>query len=167
MTNKIVQLEDKAGNNLFPIAGGMAADSITTTMLQDGAVTPDKASFTTLSTSEKVVGNDSNGNTIYEKVFSGTYNAVDGRVSIALTNGGWNDYRIIYTGGYIELTAGAADSKYPTPLGQSYWSSSKTLSAASYITVNTTGALILQAIGSATASSCKYYVIIKYTKTTN
>lgn len=42
MANNIVQLQDKAGNNIFPIAGGMAADSITTAMLQDGAVTGGK-----------------------------------------------------------------------------------------------------------------------------
>lgn len=43
MANKIVQLQDKTNtDNIFPIAGGMAADSITTAMIQDGAVTGDK-----------------------------------------------------------------------------------------------------------------------------
>ena len=46
MTNKVVQLEDKSGNNLYPLAGGMAADSVTTAMLQDTAVTPAKIDFT-------------------------------------------------------------------------------------------------------------------------
>lgn len=42
MADKIVQLQDKQGNNVFPITGGMAADSVTTDMIQDGAVTSDK-----------------------------------------------------------------------------------------------------------------------------
>lgn len=42
MADKVVQLEDKTGDNLYPLAGGMAANSITTAMLQDGAVTGDK-----------------------------------------------------------------------------------------------------------------------------
>lgn len=42
MANNIVQLTDDTNNNIFPIAGGMASDSITTAMLQDGAVTEDK-----------------------------------------------------------------------------------------------------------------------------
>ena len=42
MADRIVKLEDKAGDNLYPIAGGMAADSVTTDMIQDGAVTTDK-----------------------------------------------------------------------------------------------------------------------------
>ena len=42
MSNQIVQLTDDTNNNIFPIAGGMASDSITTAMLQDGAVTKGK-----------------------------------------------------------------------------------------------------------------------------
>lgn len=42
MANNIVQLTDDAGNNIFPIAGGMASNSITTGMIQDDAVTASK-----------------------------------------------------------------------------------------------------------------------------
>lgn len=42
MANNIVQLQDRSGNNIFPLAGGMVSDSITTQMLQDGAVTSGK-----------------------------------------------------------------------------------------------------------------------------
>ena len=38
MANQIVQLTDDSNNNIFPIAGGMASNSVTTNMLQDGAV---------------------------------------------------------------------------------------------------------------------------------
>lgn len=47
MANKIVQLT-QGNDNIFPIAGGMAEDSITTAMLQDGSVTSDKVDFTTI-----------------------------------------------------------------------------------------------------------------------
>ncbi len=42
MANEVVQLTDDTNNNIFPIAGGMASDSITTAMLQDGSVTSAK-----------------------------------------------------------------------------------------------------------------------------
>lgn len=48
MANKIVQLEDKAGNNLFPVAGSMKGDSITTAMIQDKAVTYDKMDYSNM-----------------------------------------------------------------------------------------------------------------------
>lgn len=45
MANKVVQLKNKAGtDSLFPIAGGVTQDTITTAMLQDGAVTSAKVS---------------------------------------------------------------------------------------------------------------------------
>lgn len=47
MANKIVQLQNKAGDNLFPVAGSMKGDSITTAMIQDEAVTPAKIGFST------------------------------------------------------------------------------------------------------------------------
>lgn len=42
MANKIVQLEDKNNDDIFPIAGGMKDDSITTAMIKNGAVTAAK-----------------------------------------------------------------------------------------------------------------------------
>ena len=48
MANKITQLVNESGDNLYPLAGGMAADSISTEMLKDGAVTSDKIDWTTI-----------------------------------------------------------------------------------------------------------------------
>lgn len=43
MANKVIQLKNKAGtDNLFPIAGGVTQDTITTAMIQDDAVTKAK-----------------------------------------------------------------------------------------------------------------------------
>lgn len=47
MANKVVQLQNKDGDNLYPLSGGTASDSITTDMLQDGSVTSDKIDFAT------------------------------------------------------------------------------------------------------------------------
>lgn len=47
MANKIVQLQNKDGDNIFPVSAGLASDSVTTDMIQDGAVTSDKVDFTT------------------------------------------------------------------------------------------------------------------------
>lgn len=71
MANNIVQLEDRSGNNIFPVAGSMAADSITTQMLQDNSVTSDKIDWATrtYSTTEKIVGTDTDGKTIYERTW--------------------------------------------------------------------------------------------------
>lgn len=73
MSNKIIQLTDKSTNdNLYPLAGGMASDSITTAMLQNDAVTAAKASFTTYSITEQVVGTWTDGRPIYRQAFNGT-----------------------------------------------------------------------------------------------
>ena len=42
MANKVVQLIDKDDNNIFPVAGSMAGDSIATGMIQDDAITTAK-----------------------------------------------------------------------------------------------------------------------------
>lgn len=47
MANKITQLVNESGDNLYPLAGGMAADSIDTEMLKDGSVTSDKVDWGT------------------------------------------------------------------------------------------------------------------------
>lgn len=74
MANNIVQLTDYNGNNIYPIAGAAAQGSITTAMLRDGAVTSDKIDWATrtYSTTEKVVGTDTDGKTIYERTWVAT-----------------------------------------------------------------------------------------------
>ena len=42
MVDKIVQLKDNQDNNVYPVAGSMKQGSITTNMLNDGAVTASK-----------------------------------------------------------------------------------------------------------------------------
>lgn len=47
-TDIVTTLQNRNGDNVFPIAGGMASDSINTQMLKDGAVTSDKIDETTV-----------------------------------------------------------------------------------------------------------------------
>lgn len=55
MVDKIVQLVDKDNNNIYPLSRGVAADSIDTNALQDGAVTALKIDAATLKEMGKVV----------------------------------------------------------------------------------------------------------------
>lgn len=48
MANKIVQLTNKDGDNIYPIAGGVGAGSVTTSSIEDGAVTSDKIDYATM-----------------------------------------------------------------------------------------------------------------------
>lgn len=47
MADKIVILEDNDGNNIYPITRGLAANSVDTNAIQDGAVTSSKIDSTT------------------------------------------------------------------------------------------------------------------------
>lgn len=83
MANQIVTLKDDNNNPTFPIAGGMAEDSITTQMLKDGSVTSDKIDSATITVgSERVVGYlDSTSQPIYEQKFSGNISVTSPSVS--------------------------------------------------------------------------------------
>lgn len=72
MADKIVILEDENGNNIYPITRGLAANSVDTNAIQDGAVTSSKIDSATYSTTEKVVGTWIDGKPIYRKTWSGT-----------------------------------------------------------------------------------------------
>ena len=48
MAEKIVQLIDKDNNNLYPVAGSLKQGSVTTSTIDDGAVTADKINFSSL-----------------------------------------------------------------------------------------------------------------------
>ena len=52
MSNQIVQLTDKDTNNIFPVAGSMAGNSIETGMIKDGAVTTAKITDGSITTAK-------------------------------------------------------------------------------------------------------------------
>lgn len=57
MANKVVQLIDNNNDNIFPVAGSMAGDSVTTGMIQDEAVTADKFAQYAVNSSIKTADN--------------------------------------------------------------------------------------------------------------
>lgn len=95
MADRVIQLQDKEGDNVYPLAGGFINDGITKAMLaegvfegetlstptdvdyvatdniQDGAVTAAKIATATYSTDEQVVGKWTDGKPIYRKVVTG------------------------------------------------------------------------------------------------
>lgn len=48
MVDKVVQLQDKDANNLYPVAGSLKQGSVTTSTINDGAVTAAKIDTSTL-----------------------------------------------------------------------------------------------------------------------
>lgn len=75
MADKIVILEDENGNNIYPITRGLAADSVDTNAIQDGAVTSSKIDSATYTTTEKRVGTWIDGKTIYRKVITADFDS--------------------------------------------------------------------------------------------
>lgn len=49
MADKIVQLQNEDGDNIFPICRGLGNDTVTTAAIQNGAVTDDKIDWSTAS----------------------------------------------------------------------------------------------------------------------
>lgn len=55
MSNQVVQLTDKDNNNIYPVAGALKQGSVTTSTIDDGAVTGAKIDFTTLLNNPKFI----------------------------------------------------------------------------------------------------------------
>ena len=105
MANKITQLVNESGDNLYPLAGGMAADSIDTEMLKDGSVTSDKIDSATYTYSEQKIGVWVNGKPIYRRLVYGTLPSGGSNVlldtlpnsSVPLHVEGWGQRNSIWT----------------------------------------------------------------------
>lgn len=93
MADQVVTLIDNEGTNLYPVAGALKQGSVTTSTINDGAVTADKIDFTTLggnySTNEVDTGFTwINGKHIYKKTidFGALPNSTNKAVSHGITN---------------------------------------------------------------------------------
>ena len=160
MANNIVQLQDKNSDNLFPIAGGMAANSITTQMVQDGAVTTakiannavtsDKVDFTTYSSSEQVIGTWTNGKPVYRRVYTGT-TGTSGATVVSSSSIGI----VVNVGGNLVSAAG-----YKIPFN--FYNSSS-----SYASIAVDNANQIDIYHSSNFNSSSYTAIVEYTKTTD
>lgn len=68
MANKVVQLINEDNDNVYPLAGGMAANSVTTAMLQDDSVTSDKIDWATQTTYSTVQGAENSSVRIFGNI---------------------------------------------------------------------------------------------------
>lgn len=67
MADKIVQLQNENGDNIYPLSRGLAADSVDTAAIKDEAITSDKIDWSTIYTSAEYSGsNNSNTYTLKE-----------------------------------------------------------------------------------------------------
>ena len=132
-------------------------NAVTTAAVTDNAVTAPKIDFTTLSTTEKVVGKDDTGKDIFERVFNGTITAA--ATSRTITN--------ISVSGIVQLIAfsgyfTAGSKKYL--LGSNWGSSDNTgvtVSSGVYLDGST---LTLVTLVDAARSAEPYKLILRYTK---
>lgn len=168
MANVVTQLVRKNRNgttdNIFPIAGGMAADSITTAMLQDGSVTSDKVDFTTYSSSdEQVVGTWTNGKPIYRRVISGTYTPNNKRTAIAIYTDSTID-KLVYVNGSVQHDTGAVQVISANAM---VFLADESLAGGNSILFNSPNIVGIFFNTNTHSTPYPYDIIIEYTKTTD
>lgn len=156
MADKIVQLIDDQNNNIYPISRGVAANSIDTNAIQDGAVTSDKIESATYSTSEQVVGTWVDGKPLYRKVYiknlsSGTETWIDDL----------NEKNPIRLEGYMFNDS----TQTCQPLGQ--WANPTDSSYSSRVFCDTTTFKAQVNTGWSRTAYTKIRAILWYTKTTD
>ena len=158
MANKITQLVNKAGDNLYPLAGGIMSDSVTTDMIQDGAVTSSKIDWTTLgvSTTEQVIGQYDN-KTLYRKAIVVPANS---NTSVSVNTGITID-KLLSVSANMHISTSNDDNWVGTFYGSStdffrYFLRKYTTGPTHYLEIR---------IGSGNATnSPDYIVIVEYTK---
>ena len=156
MADKIVILEDENGNNIYPITRGLAADSVDTNAIQDGAVTSSKIDSATYTTTEKRVGTWINGKPLYRKV-----------VDTLTGTGGNNTFNL--------ATMLDANIDRCFHLDAVIWSSTSTglippyhTSTQDYFRAFVGGSNVLTlSLGSAYTSTVQFRCVFYYTKTTD
>lgn len=156
MADKIVILEDENGNNIYPITRGLAANSVDTNAIQDGAVTSSKIDSATYKTEEQVVGTWIDGKPLYRKVYiksvsSGTETWIDDL----------NDKYPIRLEGYMFNDSTQACQ----PLGQ--WANPTDSAYSSRVFCDTTTFKAQVNLGWSRTNWPKIRAILWYTKTTD
>jgi len=93
MANQVVTIIDNEGNNIYPVAGALMQESVTTSTINNGAVTADKIDFTTLGGNYSTTEQDTgftwiNGEHIYKKTIDlgGLPNATTKSIAHGITN---------------------------------------------------------------------------------
>lgn len=125
MSNNIVQLVDKDSNNIFPIAGSMAADSITTAMIQDESVTPEKigVSVSTVSATMKAGSGSDTTVTLNKIPLGGNLYILSGIVhatASSVTSGSRTNIKLTLPDDLVTSCLGGAVSVYQNAQAASY-----------------------------------------------
>ena len=158
MTEKIVQLIDNEGDNIYPVAGALKSGSVTTSTIANNAVTAPKIDFSTLSgnysTSEKDTGYTwIDGSPIYKKTIDigALPDTSDKSVAHNITNLG----KVIKLEGYARRT----DNNLMFPLP---FTSNSSVAYSIGLTVTDTN--ITLGTGSDRTNITECYVTLYYTK---
>ena len=121
MADIVDTLRNSNGDNVFPIAGGMKASSIVTSMIQNNAVTSDKIDWSTIWDNNKIVQTitDSSNRTglYFQDGTLITYRKATGNLDITTAWGSW--YYGTISGNYsLAPSSGGSPDFYAEPIVQ-------------------------------------------------
>lgn len=156
MPDRIVQLTDDQDVNIYPLAGGVAANSITTNMVQNGAITSNKTDFTTYSTTNEIAcGTWIDGRTIYKKTIN--FGTLPNATSKTVPHGISGLSMIIRFEGYA-YRSGGDGTIFPIPYAASG-------TAAISVTANSTNVVMGTGVDRSNMGEC--YITLYYVKTSS
>lgn len=163
IVNKLTKAQYEAATKSPTEFYVVSDEQIGTSDIADGAVTAAKASFTTYSTSEQVVGTWIDGKSIYRKVVEYTNNATIGATgtvtNVSIPHGISNFSQVLFAKGF---RVGASNENFPLPQG----GGSTDLALGTFIRSCTTSDITLRIINDTWAAGTWYFVL-EYTKTTD
>lgn len=155
MANNIVQLQDKDGNNIFPISGGSESMPIGTEVNYDGETVPagwqEVDDPYTYSTTEQRIGTWIDGKPLYRRVVETTSPATTGSGVDVVSYASWDVDKLTYIYGEIE-------SQYNVAILGGYQF---------YIWARKSTRYITMQMNNDTYCSSSTTLIVEYTKTTD
>lgn len=163
MADKIVQLIDKDGNNVYPVAGSLAQNSVTTSSINDGAVTANKLALSYSTTEQNTGATWIDGKPIYRKCYTGTINiTANTRVNVDLEPNS-DIENIINVGGYMGYSSGTPKGRNTVPSAESNTSGVMTNYSMVYLVADS-NTLRLTRFSNADRGAQTYAVWVEYTK---
>ena len=152
MPDRIVQLTDHQDINIYPLAGGVAANSITTNMVQNGAITSNKVDFMAYSTTNEIAcGTWIDGRTIYKKTIN--FGALPNAATKTVPHGISGLNRVIQFEGYAYRSGDG--TIFPIPYAASG-------NSAIVVTANSTNVVMGTGVDRSNMGEC--YITLYYVK---
>lgn len=168
MANQVVTIIDNEGNNIYPVAGALMEGAVTTSTINDGAVTAAKIDFSSLpgnySTTETATGYTwIDGKPIYRKCYTGDITiTANTRVNVTLEESSSIE-NLINVGGYMGYYSGDPKGRNSIPSSECNTSGVMTNYIVVYLQAETND-LTLTRFSSADRGSQPYAVWVEYTK---